>query len=271
EPKFNESGTPYDFKQLRPETVRQRIQQLRTDTEKLKKNINSSAAALLEKTEAELQTLLKRKAQVEADREKIREVIVSLDEKKQNSLKNTWRLVDANFSAIFEQLLPNAQAKLVQADEKDLMKGLEMKIAFHHKWKESLSELSGGQRSLLALSLILALLKFKPAPVYILDEVDAALDLSHTQNIGSMIKTQFPSSQFIIVSLKEGMFSNADVLFRTRLVDGTSGVERHALAERQQQQQQKHYLPSSSTISSRKRTRKTAAAAPEGSDSDAPK
>ena len=52
--------------------------------------------------------------------------------------------------------------------------------------QESLSELSGGQRSLLALSLILALLLFKPAPMYILDEIDAALDLSHTQNIGNM-------------------------------------------------------------------------------------
>lgn len=49
--------------------------------------------------------------------------------------------------------------------------------------------------SLVALSLILALLRFKPAPLYILDEVDAALDLSHTQNIGQLIKQQFPQSQ----------------------------------------------------------------------------
>ncbi|KAL8272923.1 hypothetical protein Esti_003154 [Eimeria stiedai] len=256
EPKFNQTGSPYDFKQLRPETARQRIQQLKADIEKLARNVNSSAGMLLEKTEAELQTLLNRKAQVEADREKIREVIASLDEKKKNSLKNTWRLVDGNFSAIFEQLLPNAQAKLVQVDPDDLMKGLEMKIAFHHKWKESLSELSGGQRSLLALSLILALLKVKPAPVYILDEVDAALDLSHTQNIGSMIKTQFPTSQFIIVSLKEGMFSHADVLFRTRLVEGTSGVERHALADRMDKQNQADVPVLGST---RKRARKAAA------------
>ena len=73
--------------------------------------------------------------------------------------------------------------------------GLEVKVAFGGVWKESLSELSGGQKSLLALSLILAMLLFKPAPIYILDEVDAALDLSHTQNIGHMIKTHFPQSQ----------------------------------------------------------------------------
>ena len=52
-----------------------------------------------------------------------------------------------------------------------LTPGLEVKVAFGGVWKESLSELSGGQKSLLALSLILAMLLFKPAPIYILDEV----------------------------------------------------------------------------------------------------
>ena len=106
------------------------------------------------------------------------------------------------------------------------MDGLEVKVAFGDKWKESLSELSGGQRSLVALSLILSLLLFKPAPLYILDEVDAALDLSHTQNIGQMLKSHFKSSQFIVVSLKDGMFNNANVLFRTKFVDGMSTVGR---------------------------------------------
>lgn len=83
-------------------------------------------------------------------------------------------------------------------------------------------------RSLVALSLILAMLLFKPAPLYILDEVDAALDLSHTQNIGQMLKTHFKHSQFIVVSLKDGMFNNANVLFKTKFVDGVSTVTRYA-------------------------------------------
>jgi len=93
-------------------------------------------------------------------------------------------------------------------------------------WKESLSELSGGQRSLVSLSLVLSLLLFKPAPMYILDEIDSALDLSHTQNIGEMIKTHFTQSQFIVISLKEGMFNNANVLFTVKNVNGASVVSR---------------------------------------------
>ncbi|PFH35462.1 RecF/RecN/SMC N terminal domain-containing protein [Besnoitia besnoiti] len=260
ESKFNQPGSAYDFRQLRPETARQRLQALQNEVQRLQKCVNSSAATLLEKTEKDLLALVERKNQVEHDKAKIEAVISELDVKKRQSLENTWRQVNENFTAIFEQLLPNAQAKLAQVNLRDLMEGLEMRIAFNKKWKESLAELSGGQRSLLALSLILALLKVKPAPVYILDEVDAALDLSHTQNIGSMIKTQFPTSQFIIVSLKEGMFSHADVLFRTRLIDGVSNVERHALAERPQQRKA---LPAAGAAnppvgSSRKRMRKNA-------------
>ena len=62
--------------------------------------------------------------------------------------------------------------------------------------------------------------------MYILDEVDAALDLSHTQNIGMILKKHFSQSQFIVVSLKEGMFNNANVIFRTKFVDGVSTVKR---------------------------------------------
>lgn len=102
----------------------------------------------------------------------------------------------------------------------------QVKVSLGGVWKENMTELSGGQRSLAALSLILAILLFKPAPLYILDEVDAALDLSHTQNIGNMLKTHFKQSQFIIVSLKDGMFNNANVLFRTQFVDGNSAVTR---------------------------------------------
>jgi structural maintenance of chromosome 2 len=74
----------------------------------------------------------------------------------------------------------------------------------------------------------MSLLQFKPAPMYILDEIDAALDLSHTQHIGQLFRTRFKGSQFIVVSLKEGLFTNANVLFRAKFRDGTSIVERTA-------------------------------------------
>ena len=153
-------------------------------------------------------------------------MIQELDVKKAHALQTTWVKVNRDFGSIFSMLLPGTHAKLEPPEGATVAEGLEVKVAFNGVWKESLTELSGGQRSLLALSLILSLLLFKPAPMYILDEVDAALDLSHTQNIGLMLRTHFSSSQFIVVSLKEGMFNNANVIFRTKFVDGVSAVTR---------------------------------------------
>ncbi len=56
--------------------------------------------------------------------------------------------------------------------------------------------------------------------------INLALDSSHTLNIGQILRTRFKGSQFIVVSLKEGMFANADVLFKTKFKDGQSAVDR---------------------------------------------
>jgi structural maintenance of chromosome 2 len=190
------------------------------------KKINKKVMGMIEKAEGEYTELLRKRKVVENDKKKIKSVIEELDIKKKSELERTWKKVNKDFGSIFSTLLPGSSAKLEPPEGMRAWEGLEVKVAFGDVWKESLSELSGGQRSLLALSLILSLLLFKPAPMYILDEVDAALDLSHTQNIGNMLRTHFSQSQFIVVSLKEGMFNNANVIYRTKFVDGVSTVAR---------------------------------------------
>ncbi|VWU49738.1 chromosome segregation protein, putative [Hepatocystis sp. ex Piliocolobus tephrosceles] len=223
-----EQNTPFDLKNFKYDTIQKKIQALQNEQNKLSININRKAVQMFEQVQTDYKDLVTKKAQVEEDKKKIQEVIADLDVKKNESLLAMFQQINEYFQAIFSTLLNNAQAKLSIVDG-EMSNGIEMKIAFNNSWKESLTELSGGQRSLLALSLILALLKVRTVPMYILDEIDAALDLNHTQNIGDMIRTQFPHSQFIIVSLKEGMFSHADVLFKMRFIDGISTVNRHAL------------------------------------------
>lgn len=223
---FGKPGSDYDFEAINPKAADQRLAKLAKEQEELGKKINKKVMGMFEKAEQEYEDLMKKRDIVMKDKNKIEEVIAELDQKKNETLENTFKKVTADFGSIFKALLPGAQAKLAPPSGGTVLDGLEILVAFGNKWKESLSELSGGQRSLLALSLILALLLYKPAPMYILDEVDAALDLSHTQNIGHMLKTHFPQSQFIVVSLKEGMFNNANVIFRTKFVDGVSAVTR---------------------------------------------
>ncbi|GKV17575.1 hypothetical protein SLEP1_g28058 [Rubroshorea leprosula] len=228
---FGRSGTDYDFASRDPLKAREELEKLQAEQSSLEKRVNKKVMAMFEKAEDEYNDLMSKKNIIENDKTKIKKVIEELDEKKKETLKVTWTKVNSDFGSIFSTLLPGTMAKLEPPEGCSFLDGLEVRVAFGSVWKQSLSELSGGQRSLLALSLILALLLFKPAPLYILDEVDAALDLSHTQNIGRMIKAHFPHSQFIVVSLKEGMFNNANVLFRTKFVDGVSTVQRTVAAK----------------------------------------
>ncbi|XP_031107069.1 structural maintenance of chromosomes protein 2-1-like [Ipomoea triloba] len=228
---FGKSGTDYDFTSRNPSKTKEDFERLQAEQSGLEKRVNKKVMAMFEKAEDEYNDLISKKNIIENDKSKIKKVIEELDEKKKETLKVTWEKVNSDFGSIFSTLLPGTSAKLDPPEGGSFLDGLEVRVAFGSVWKQSLSELSGGQRSLLALSLILALLLFKPAPLYILDEVDAALDLSHTQNIGRMIKAHFPHSQFIVVSLKEGMFNNANVLFRTKFVDGVSTVQRTAAAK----------------------------------------
>lgn len=193
---------------------------------KLGRTVNAQAQSMFEVEEKRFNDIVGKQKVVQIDRRKLVILMGELDEKKENALKLAFEQVSKDFGSIFATLLPGANAKLVPLQGKSILQGLEIKVSLGNVWKENLTELSGGQRSLAALSLILAMLLFKPAPLYILDEVDAALDLSHTQNIGNMLRSHFKKSQFIVVSLKDGMFNNANVLFRTKFLDGVSAVQR---------------------------------------------
>ncbi|CAK9828217.1 Structural maintenance of chromosomes protein 2 [Anthophora retusa] len=223
---FGKAGGIYDFSVNKPIEMEQKVKQLQSMREGLSRNINARAISLFDKEEEQYNEMKKKKKIVENDKRKILETIKHLDEKKKETLLKAWEQVNKDFGSIFSTLLPGADAKLQPPENQSVTDGLEVKIGFSGIWKESLGELSGGQRSLVALSLILAMLLFKPAPLYILDEVDAALDLSHTENIGTMLKRHFKHSQFVVVSLKDGMFNNANVIFTTRFVDGMSTVSR---------------------------------------------
>ncbi|OKL57101.1 hypothetical protein UA08_07553 [Talaromyces atroroseus] len=222
---FGRPNTPYDFRGQNIAECRSTLRNLTERFQGMKKKINPKVMNMIdsvEKKEVALKNMMKT---VIRDKKKIEETIINLNEYKKEALHKTWSKVNGDFGQIFAELLPGSFAKLDPPEGKEITDGLEVKVSLGKVWKQSLTELSGGQRSLIALSLIMALLQFKPAPMYILDEVDAALDLSHTQNIGRLIKTRFKGSQFIVVSLKDGMFQNANRIFRTRFSEGTSVVQ----------------------------------------------
>ncbi|BFG03811.1 structural maintenance of chromosomes protein 2 [Drosophila madeirensis] len=223
---FGVKNTRYDYSKADPVEAGRKLAKIKEKTDKMERTLNMNAIAILKREQENYDETQRRRNIVAMDKEKIKKIIVKMDEEEQSQLNRAATEVNDNFSGIFSSLLPGAEARLNPVLTNGCLTGLEIKVGFNGTWKESLGELSGGQKSLVALSLVLAMLKFSPAPLYILDEVDAALDMSHTQNIGSMLKRHFTNSQFLIVSLKDGLFNHANVLFRTLFEEGVSTISR---------------------------------------------
>lgn len=223
------------------EQIYRQIHQLKQKLKNTDGNINNQVLEMLDSLEKKEMELKEHLRMVQDDKDKIERTIVKLNEYKKESLEKTWKQVNQDFGEIFSMLLPGGFAQLNPFGD-SIESGVEIQVRLGSIWKKNLGELSGGQRSLAALSFILSLLQFKPAPMYILDEIDAALDPSHTQNIGKLFKHKFKESQFIVVSLKDGLFTNANVLFRTRFVDGISMVERNGEIREEKKKITKQHL-----------------------------
>eukprot|EP01053_Blabericola_migrator_P002210 Blabericola_migrator_1__2209@NODE_160_length_12527_cov_93_130417_g140_i0_p4_GENE_NODE_160_length_12527_cov_93_130417_g140_i0NODE_160_length_12527_cov_93_130417_g140_i0_p4_ORF_typecomplete_len503_score144_43SMC_N/PF02463_19/1_9e38AAA_21/PF13304_6/1_5e03AAA_21/PF13304_6/2_5e12AAA_13/PF13166_6/0_012AAA_13/PF13166_6/4_8e08AAA_15/PF13175_6/1_9e06MAD/PF05557_13/1_4e08MAD/PF05557_13/0_0025UPF0242/PF06785_11/0_087UPF0242/PF06785_11/0_0015UPF0242/PF06785_11/0_017Filament/PF00038_21/2_3Filament/PF00038_21 len=213
--------------QLSTEELKNLVESSTRQRSKLQMKIDKRALELLAQVEKDFQELNRDKERVQQERDSVIDFIENLDMQKKKKLETSLVQVDSFLNQLFGSLLPGAAAGIAPLTD-DLQDGLELRVVLGKTKKQSLSELSGGQKSLLALSLILAMLKLNPAPFYILDEVDAALDVSHTEHLGDMIKRFFSESQFIIVSHKDNLYKNADVLFRTSFVNGTSTITRSA-------------------------------------------
>lgn len=146
---FGKSGTAYDFQGKNLSESRATLKNVAERFQGMKKRINPKVMPMIdsvEKKEASLKNMLKT---VVRDKKKIEETISTLDEYKKEALLKTWRKVTEEFGNIFSDLLPgNNTAKLVPLDDNvsRIQDGLEIKVCLGKVWKQSLSELSGGQR-----------------------------------------------------------------------------------------------------------------------------
>jgi structural maintenance of chromosome 2 len=213
---FGKPQTDYDFSVNNPKRAEEELTALMKEQQKLEGTINKKVASMISEADRKYKDLQGRKSIVERDKAQILATIAELDQKKVEALEKTYDAVNESFGKLYSKFLPGATAVLTKVNN-NILDGLDIRVQFGKVWKESLTELSGGQRSLMALSLILALCRYKAAPLYILDEIDAALDNSHTENIGDIIGQEFSSSQFIVVSLKEGFYRNCNTLFQVEL------------------------------------------------------
>ncbi|MHB1172176.1 MAG: chromosome segregation protein SMC [Lacisediminihabitans sp.] len=162
-------------------------------------------------------------------------IIDEIDEKMQDIFASAFEDTKAAFNTVFPILFPGGTGSIHLTDPENLLTtGIEVSVKPAGKKIERLSLLSGGERSLAAVALLIAIFKARPSPFYILDEVEAALDDANLGRLLTIFEDLRQSSQLIIITHQKRTMEIADALYGVSMrADGISAVVGQRLASRE--------------------------------------
>jgi chromosome segregation protein len=151
---------------------------------------------------------------IEHARQKLNAVISELTEAMREQFISHFHLINENFRRVFSELFGGGMAELNLEDTDDVLScGIEIKAQPPGKRLQNLTLLSGGERCLTAIALLFAILKLRPTPFCVLDEVEAALDDANVNRFTEYIRNYAEASQFILVTHRKGTMEAADRLY----------------------------------------------------------
>ena len=163
---------------------------------------------------------------LKSSRKDLLDIIKEVDERVQKVFAEAFEDTSAQFVRIFARLFPGGEGRLVLTDPSDLLTtGIEVEARPAGKKIKRLSLLSGGERSLTAVALLVAIFKARPSPFYVMDEVEAALDDTNLGRLITIFEELRESSQLIIITHQKRTMEVADALYGvTMRGDGVSTV-----------------------------------------------
>ncbi|HEY2475248.1 MAG TPA: chromosome segregation protein SMC [Candidatus Cybelea sp.] len=190
------------------------LPRLRDDLVRLESNVNLNAESEREEV-AQRETFLR--AQLEdlaSARATLLESIAEIERESQVQFNKTFERVAEAFSRMYERLFSGGNAKMWQTEPENLSEtGIEIAVQPPGKKQMALPALSGGERAMTAAALIFALIETKPAPFYLLDEVDAALDDANIERFSALVREFAATSQMIIVTHNKKTMESADRMY----------------------------------------------------------
>ncbi len=158
--------------------------------------------------------LASQREDVEKSKREIEGIIADLTRHMEELFKERFRQIDASFRTTFLELFGGGKAALVLEDESDVLScGIEIRIQPPGKALSNINLLSGGEKAFVAIALYLAIIKVRPTPFCIMDEIESALDEANVALLSEYLRGMSAQTQFIIITHRRGSMENADELF----------------------------------------------------------
>jgi len=218
-----ENASP-DGKKLDSAVTNEEIAELRRKLERLG-SVNLDALHELAELETRANTLQIQSADLATAKRSLEEIIATINQDSRRLFTETFASIRTHFQELFRKLFGGGMADIVLEDEADILEsGIEIIARPPGKELRSISLMSGGEKTLTAVALLLAVFRSKPSPFCILDEVDAALDEANIGRFTTVLREFLDQSQFIIITHSKKTMAVADVLYGVTMQE--SGVSK---------------------------------------------
>ncbi|MEM5777662.1 MAG: AAA family ATPase [Candidatus Aenigmatarchaeota archaeon] len=211
-----------EFIDEKPEILEMRIQDAIRELNSLGL-VNMKAIEEYDAFKVEFDELKQKYDTINKEKQSIMEMIEKIEEKRKEVFYATLSGVNENFQKVFKEIV-GGEASLELEDPLNIESGLIIKANPTGKAVLNIDSMSGGEKSVTALVFLFAVQMYKPAPFYVLDEIDAFLDKLNTKKIIDMVKKLSEKDQFILISHNDYTIKQADKVYGVAMENGESKI-----------------------------------------------
>ena len=206
------------------EASREKVKLIKRSIDELG-HVNLGAIEEYERIQERYDFLTSQQADLLEAKQTLYDVIAEMDQEMVRKFSDTFSKIQKEFTTVFQTLFGGGRAELELTDPEDLLEtGVDITAQPPGKKLQHLSLLSGGERSLTAIALLFAILRVRPVPFCVLDEVEAALDEANVYRFANYLREFSAETQFIVITHRKGTMELADVLYGVTMQE--SGVSK---------------------------------------------
>ncbi|MFN3621998.1 MAG: AAA family ATPase, partial [Nitrososphaerales archaeon] len=203
------------------------IKKLSEEYDELRRQVNLLADAQYKETYMGYKNLSTRRNQLEAEREKIVEFIEKVEAEKKKVFMETFEKIDRELRVVFSKITGGSAWLEIENPEDIFGSGVFLMTHFPNKLPRESSSVSGGEKTVAAVSFILAIQAVYPSPFYLFDEIDAHLDAVNVERVAALLKERAEKAQIIAISLRDTFIANAGTVYGVYMVNGVSNIVRY--------------------------------------------
>ncbi len=177
-------------------------------------SVNMDAIEEFKEVKERFEFLSAQKSDLEKAKENLTKLVASTEDIMRDKFTDQLEVINDSFGKVFRELFGGGQGRLYLSEPDNVLEsGIEIEIQLPGKSRQNLNLYSGGEKSFIAIALLFAILRVKPTPFCILDEIDAALDDVNVARFATYLKNYIEDTQFIVITHRRGTMEAATILY----------------------------------------------------------